>query len=314
MSDAPRQTAIVERVPVKADNFGLVLTSLDDMYRYAKFIVNSPFKPKGLDTAEAIVVAIDYGASLGLPALQAIQNIAVINGRPCVWGDVMLAICQRSPVFDHSVFSETVEGEGDKMVAHCTVRRKNGGESCKKSFSWSDATKARLTDRDTYKMYPKRMLQMRARAFALRDTFADVLKGLYAREELDADAFEQSAAVIGPVARPALTFSPTASMDAALGLEPEKAIADSENETIVGQPCGNTEELPKPDGQAALAAMRNQLWGEMKRAAEIDRNGTKATMTIDGTLYDTKKSLFSLDMPTMVSRLGMLKAIGVNNG
>ena len=33
-------------------------------------------------------------------------------------------------------------------------------------------------------MYSSRMLQMRARAFALRDAFADALRGIQCREEM----------------------------------------------------------------------------------------------------------------------------------
>ncbi len=57
-------------------------------------------------------------------------------------------------------------------------------------FSVQDARRAGLWGRPgPWSQYPQRMLQMRARAFALRDAFADVLGGLYLREELeDADA------------------------------------------------------------------------------------------------------------------------------
>ena len=41
----------------------------------------------------------------------------------------------------------------------------------------------RLWGKNVWKSYPDRMLQMRARGFALRDSFPDVLKGLITREE-----------------------------------------------------------------------------------------------------------------------------------
>ena len=48
-----------------------------------------------------------------------------------------------------------------------------------------DAKLAGLTTRSpVWKSYPKRMLQMRARGFALRDQFADALKGLSSAEEV----------------------------------------------------------------------------------------------------------------------------------
>jgi len=53
-----------------------------------------------------------------------------------------------------------------------------------RSFSMVDATKANLANKEgPWRSYPGRMRQMRARGFALRDSFADVLKGISIAEE-----------------------------------------------------------------------------------------------------------------------------------
>lgn len=330
MSEAPKQNAIVERVPVRADSFGLVMTSLDEMWRYAEFIARSAFKPKGLENAESILVAMDYGAGLGMNAIQAIQNIAVINGRPCVWGDMMLAICQRSPVFDHSVFAESVESDGDKMVATCTVRRKGVTDPCVRSFSWADAVKARLAERDTYKMYPKRMLQMRARAFALRDTFADVLKGLYAREELDAESFETSAAVVGPVKRAALPA--VAQLEELVGPVPEESpprnISDAEAIALaadgmrrMGFECAGAEaalravEETRPDGELTVEAYQTAIlaWTAKLCENEATKQRVKEVMTAHS--VPSKKAVRECaDVKKLKAILDELNAIEVENG
>ena len=54
------------------------------------------------------------------------------------------------------------------------------------TFTVGDAIRAGLWKKaGPWTMYPKRMLQMRARSFALRDAFPDVLRGLVATEEVE---------------------------------------------------------------------------------------------------------------------------------
>ena len=52
------------------------------------------------------------------------------------------------------------------------------------AFSKEKAMNAKLWGKDgPWKTYPERMLKMRARGFALRDAFADRLKGIITAEE-----------------------------------------------------------------------------------------------------------------------------------
>jgi len=139
------------------------------------------------------MIAVQMGSELGLAPMQAIQNIAVINGRPSVWGDAMLALVKASPVCDDVI--ETFEGEGDSLVAICVAKRK-GKAPVESRFSVDDAKAAGLWGKSgPWQQYRRRMLQMRARGFALRDAFPDVLKGLISAEEAadtPVDAFRES--------------------------------------------------------------------------------------------------------------------------
>ena len=66
----------------------------------------------------------------------------------------------------------------------CTVKRRGEAEQSR-TFSDDDAAKAGLKGKaGPWTQDPKRMRQMRARAFALRDVFPDVLRGLPVAEEL----------------------------------------------------------------------------------------------------------------------------------
>ncbi|WP_460452623.1 recombinase family protein, partial [Alsobacter sp. SYSU BS001988] len=81
------------------------------------------------------------------------------------------------------------DGEAS-WTAVCQVRRKGERSWLVRSFDTADAIRARVWGKaGPWSEYPKRMLQMRARAFALRDGFPDVLGGLYLREEVEGSGF-----------------------------------------------------------------------------------------------------------------------------
>lgn len=169
------------RLTLAPRTFSLMPHSLGEAMELAKLIANSDFAPKDYKNKPGnVVIAIQMGADVGLRPMQALQNIAVINGRPSIWGDAAVALCM--PVLER--FHETIEGEGDARVATCIVRRKEFPDEVKRTFSVADAKQANLWGKaGPWCTYPNRMLQMRARGFALRDAAADALMGLILAEE-----------------------------------------------------------------------------------------------------------------------------------
>ena len=161
----------------------IVPKSLSEAYRIAQAVCAAKMAPKGLDTPEACMIAIMHGLEVGLSPLSALQRIAVINGRPTLWGDGALALVKASGLCE--AIDEWIEGEKpEDWVAVCNLIRKHDPVPVERRFSSQDAKRARLWGKSgSWSDYPKRMLQMRARAFALRDAFPDVLGGLYLTEE-----------------------------------------------------------------------------------------------------------------------------------
>lgn len=160
--------------------------TFDDVWRMSQMIADSDLAPKDYRGKPGnVMLAWQSGVELGITSpMQAIQNIAVINGRPTVWGDMMLAICRAAPAWSEADFQEWIEGEGMAMTAHCTVRRRPNGNVAHYTFSAQDAQDASLLNKQgPWQQYKKRMLQMRARSFALRDTFTPELKGIRMAEE-----------------------------------------------------------------------------------------------------------------------------------
>lgn len=175
--------AVAKKQPVSIGKFGVDLSTMEELYRFSTAVSASGFAPKGMEKPESIMIAIQHGMEIGLKPMQALQSIAVINGRPGIYGDAALAICRGSGELES--FTEEIVGEGDKMEAVCSIKRKGFSDSVSR-FSVSDAKQAGLWGKaGPWSQYPKRMLTFRARGFALRDSFGDYLRGLKTVEELD---------------------------------------------------------------------------------------------------------------------------------
>lgn len=180
----------------------IVPADIDQVWRFATLVAKSGMAPRDMQKAETITVAIMHGLEVGLPPLMALQRIAVINGRPSIWGDGAMGLVRASGLCEFVY--EAVTGEGDRMIGVCRVKRKGEKEQIERTFSVEDAKKAGLWGKQgPWQQYPKRMLQMRARAFALRDLFADVLGGLYIAEELEGLEDERQPKDVTP--RPVVT-------------------------------------------------------------------------------------------------------------
>jgi len=162
---------------------GFAPATITEAMEFSKMLADSSMVPRAYQgKPQDIMVCVQWGMELGLAPMQALQNIAVINGKPSVYGDAMMALVQASPVCED--VQEYFEAEGTpNPVAVCIAKRKGRKEVVAK-FSVEDAKRAGLWGKQgPWSAYPKRMMQMRARGFALRDAFPDVLKGLISAEE-----------------------------------------------------------------------------------------------------------------------------------
>lgn len=154
----------------------IVPQTFEEAWRVAGALAASGMTPKDINTQEKVLAVIMAGAEIGMAPFQSLQSFAVINGRPALWGDGMLATVRK---FGVKVDERFVDG-----VAVCTVTRSDTGEEITRCFSEADAVRAGLWKKaGPWTTYPQRMLQMRARAWALRDGCADMLRGMKMAEE-----------------------------------------------------------------------------------------------------------------------------------
>lgn len=154
-----------------------------EMQHFAHTLASSDMVPKAyINKPGNVLVAMGVAFRFGMDPLSVMEGLAVINGQPSFYGDLLLAVCMAHPDFED--IDETHTGEGDNLEAKCVVKRR-GKQPKIGTFSVREAKKAKLYDKQysPWPFYEKRMTQMRARAFALRDQFADILKGIGFMEE-----------------------------------------------------------------------------------------------------------------------------------
>jgi hypothetical protein len=170
------------RPPINAGGAvsALIPQNLEEAFRVASAFAASGLAPQSLKGPEAILVAIMAGAELGFAPYQAMQSFAVINGRASIWGDAIPALLW-SKGFD---LEEGWDSEDEPTRATCRVTRPSG-KVIERTFTLADAKKAGLIGKTgPWQTATKRMLLMRARAFAARDGAADVLRGMAVYEEV----------------------------------------------------------------------------------------------------------------------------------
>lgn len=262
----PQQTA-----PVLATTrqIGLTPQSLEAAMEMANLLAKSNMVPKDyIGNPGNIIVAIQWGAEIGLPPLQAMQNLAVINGRPALWGDAVMALVRGSGLLED--FREEVTDQG----ATCTVKRR-GEQPVSRHFSVEDAKKAGLWGKQgPWQQYPKRMLQMRARSWAIRDVFTDVLKGINIKEVLEDDEVKHMGqAEIIPNGQPAAsrTDDIKAKLAARKAATPQPAQVMADGEAMKALP-----DLPMVLTLIRDAGTPEELHGAIEMAKRLTSEGDKA--------------------------------------
>lgn len=260
----------------------IVPQSFEDVQRLAMMAVRAGLGPRDRSDDEHTAVAkctaaILQGLECDIPPLQALQGIAVINGRAVIWGELLVALLW-SKGFK---VAKTIEGEGDARCAVARITRPDG-EVIEKRFSVADAKHARLwktaQDASPWSRFPMDMLGWKAFGRAVRDGAADVTHGMTTREDMDnpiVDVTPVQAARIEPpeppdpdapiakaMAKPDPDPEPIAEAEI---VDPEKVMAQiveqakacpaDERAEFWAMNADTIESLPKSI-QAKLAAMR----------------------------------------------------------
>lgn len=257
-------------------------TSFEGAMQLAETLSKSQLIPKPFQgRPQDVVVAMMWSHTLGIPVVQGLQYIAVVNGKPSMYGDGMLAVVMASGQMNS--IKEELKGSGDGLTAICQVTRKGIETPFIGSFSVEDAKRATLWDKQgAWKQYPKRMLKMRARAFALRDAFPDILSGIGSGEEqedvITVQATETSApertaeAPKMPRRKKASTEEVHTDVVDVVENKTAQEEPEKEAEAVVAEPSDNSEifdQLHKAMNRQDLMSIWSSLTVEQQSSPEI---------------------------------------------
>lgn len=184
MNDTPN---LPSKAPMRAGGqvAAFVPRDLDEIWRMARMAYMGQMAPKSLtdgkdpdEATSACAIAIMAGAELGLTPLMALRSYAVVNGRPVLWGDGIIAVVRNSGRAEYIRSGFTDE------LGWCEAKRKDTGESKRVEFTLQQARDAKLTDKKGPWMEHRGvMMERRAKFRCLNDLFADVLGGIANGEE-----------------------------------------------------------------------------------------------------------------------------------
>lgn len=171
------------------------LNSWEEISRFADDAARTEMVPRDYrGKPDAIRIAVIWGKEIGLHPMQALRSIAVIGGRPALWGDAVIGLIYASGKMEY--LKEWAVGEGDDLTYWFETKRQGNPLPIARSFGVRDAKKAGLWGKQgPWSSYPQRMLAMRARGWGARDAYPDVLGGLL----IDAEAMDTPSHVSVPM-------------------------------------------------------------------------------------------------------------------
>lgn len=150
------------------------------MKEQAAILLKTGFLPKHIQTVEQALAIAMTGKELKIPMMEALRGINVIQGKPSVSPQLMMALARRTGEVEYFSIRSTATGATVKI-------QRRGSEMYEGSFGVAEATKLGLMSKDNYQKQPAVMFKWRAIAEALRFTFPDAISGLYTPDEMGAN-------------------------------------------------------------------------------------------------------------------------------
>ena len=173
-----KQLAVVQQ---DRGAFDLSPRTFQEALTFSEYLANSDMVPKAYRGKPAdCLIAVQWGAEVGLKPLQALQSIAAINGKPSLYGDAGKALLLSHGCIIEEDDIEVIKAHGK---AACTITRP-GRPPVRRTFSLEDAKTAGLLGKEgPWRAYQSRQMAWRAFWFAARDAAADLLRGMGGFEE-----------------------------------------------------------------------------------------------------------------------------------
>jgi hypothetical protein len=153
--------------------------SLDAAVDYARKLSASDLLPKSyVGKPQNVLLAIEFGRSLGLDPITAINMTHVVQGRPTASAQLVGALVRRA--------GHILRVRGDEQSATAKIIRADDKEfEFAATWTMERAKQAGVLSNPVWKTYPANMLKARAITEVARDACPEVLAGMgYTSEEM----------------------------------------------------------------------------------------------------------------------------------
>lgn len=177
---------------------GVMPRHFDDARQMCEALYHSGLLPSAIKGPAAVFAVLQTGAELGLPPMAAIRGIHIVQGRPVLAADLMVALVRRSGLCQ----SFRQIGSDDTQATYET-HRVGEAEPQSLTYTMTQAEKAGLAKRETWKAHPAAMLRARCKAALARDVYPDVLVGVYDQDEARDFGGAVDVQVVSKASRPA---------------------------------------------------------------------------------------------------------------
>jgi hypothetical protein len=226
--------------------------SWDQKMKFAETLVKTGFLPKAITTPAQALAIILTGQELDIPPMHSLRSIHVIEGKPTLSSELMLALMLRG-----GVVCTWLESDDQRA----TLRAKRGNTEFTGTFELEDAKRAKLTGKIGWQFYPEAMLRARVIALVARVVAPDLIAGLYTPEELGADV-DAEGTIVGEPEKPATEEKPTdqpvrspnSIIEGVVGIEEQEDVTEEE------QPTAPIDEWLQAIADAKTAKSLHAVW------------------------------------------------------
>lgn len=192
MSEDKEKSIVVQPLHMDPNTQALIARDNSELSRMIRVFMGGMAFPATLDTEPKIIAAWQVAASLKLPPMVAIQNMAVIHGTVAIWGQLPKALAEQTGQMEE--FKLILFDGAQKVI---NLENKNLGEDV-----WGAVTQMRRSKRSLNEYYFTEVEAKKAGLLNKKGPWTDYRKIMYARRTMGhACKFEFPDALMGvPVA------------------------------------------------------------------------------------------------------------------
>lgn len=155
-------------------------TSFDEAVRLADMLAKSSLIPTALrNKSSDVLVTLIAGHELGLSPMQSVRSIHIIEGKPTLAAELMVALVKKRT--DVCQFFRLVASDAKK--AEYETQRQGDPAPTRLAYTIEEATGAGLAGRDNWKKHPAAMLRARASSALARAVYPDLVLNVYDPDE-----------------------------------------------------------------------------------------------------------------------------------